>query len=333
MAARNAVTILSSLGILRVVPGAASDVAVSGTSKGYKVQQLGGLWRQFQEQSTAKQVLFLAAPVVAIMLIVLGGLIVWSVRAASGPARPAAPTAMAKVPPTPVPPTNAAVVIAATTPSALAQQPTVMVPTREPTKEPATATPTPEPTPTNTPTPVPARSARIVNTEGEGANMRRAPSVSAQRVKLVTEGTVVELVGGEQRGDGYTWRNIRDADGSSGFVIVDYLQPIQAPPGATPVLPPPSIRVEDITSPVARGGEATLKIITRPGARCELRVLIYGPATLPSNGLESKAADAEGFCTWTWTVPEDVVPGTWRYRISAGEGEGRATREVPVVIT
>jgi hypothetical protein len=106
MAARNAVTILSSLGILRVVPGAVSGAAVSGTSKGYKVQQLGGLWRQFQEQSPGKQVLLLAAPVVAIMLIVLGGLIVWSVRAASAPARPAAPTAVAKVPPTPVQPTH-----------------------------------------------------------------------------------------------------------------------------------------------------------------------------------------------------------------------------------
>ena len=38
-------------------------------------------------------------------------------------------------------------------------------------------------------------------------------------------------------------------------------------------------------------------------------------------------------CSWTWTVPEDVVPGTWRYRISAGEGEGRATREIPFVVT
>jgi hypothetical protein len=180
---------------------------------------------------------------------------------------------------------------------------------------------------------VPARSARIINTEGQGANMRRAPSVSAQRVKLVSEGTIVELIGGEQRGDGYTWRNIRDVDGSTGFVIVEYLQPIQAAPGATAVLPPPSIQIEEITSPAARGSEATLKIITRPGVRCELRVLFYGPATLPKDGLENKTANADGVCEWTWVVPDDVVPGTWRYRISAGEGEGRATREVPIVIT
>jgi hypothetical protein len=163
--------------------------------------------------------------------------------------------------------------------------------------------------------------------------MRRAPSVSAQRVKLLTEGTVVELVGGEQRGDGYTWRNVKDVDGSSGFVIADYLAPIQPAPGATAVLPPPSIQVDDITSPVKRGEDATLKIITRPGVRCELRVLLYGPATLPSDGLQGMIADDDGVCSWTWTVPVVVVPGTWRYRISAGEGEGRATREVPLTIT
>jgi hypothetical protein len=162
--------------------------------------------------------------------------------------------------------------------------------------------------------------------------MRRAPSVSAQRVKVVAEGAIVELLGGEQRGDGYAWRSVRDTDGASGFVIVEYLQPIQAPPGATAVLPPPTIQIDEMTSPVARGEAATLKIITRPGVRCELRVLLFGPATLPREGLESMVADADGVCAWTWKVPEDVVPGTWRYRIAAGEGEGRAIREVPFVV-
>ena len=160
--------------------------------------------------------------------------------------------------------------------------------------------------------------------------MRRAPSVSAQRVKLVAEGTIVELMGGEQRGDGYAWRNVRDVDGSAGYVIADYLQPIQAPPGATPVLPPPSIRVEEITSPVARGGEATLTIITRPGVRCELRVLIYGPNTLPREGLELEDGRRRG----ALLVDLDGAGGGGAGRLartgsSAGEGEGRATREVP----
>jgi SH3-like domain-containing protein len=295
--------------------------------EGHVLQQLGGLWRWLQDQSPARQALILATPVVAAMLLVLGGLIVWTVAAPTVAPRP---TAVVQASLTAVPPTNVVAVIATASPSTVALLPTVLVPSHDPALTP-TVVPTPEPTPT--PTPEPARSARIVNTEGQGANMRRAPSVSAQRVRLIVEGTVVELIGGEQQGDGYTWRNVRDVDGSAGYVIADYLQPIQGPPGATPVLPPPSIQVEDITSPVARGGEATLTIITRPGVRCELRVLLFGPATLPREGLETKTADGDGVCSWTWTVPEDVVPGTWRYRISAGEGEGRATREIPFVVT
>ncbi len=291
------------------------------------LQQLGGLWRRLQDQSPARQALILATPAVVAMLVVLGGLILWSVAA---PLVRPQPTVVVQVKPTSAPSTSPPAVVPTASPPAVALLPTVLVPTREPTAPP-TNTPTPEPTPT--PTPAPARSARVANTEGQGANMRRAPSVSAQRIKLVVEGTVVELIDGEQRGDGYTWRQIRDVDGSTGYVIAEYLQPIQGPPGATPVLPPPSIRVEEITSPVARGAEATLTIITRPGVRCELRVLLYGPATLPREGLGAKTADPQGVCTWTWTVPEDVVPGAWRYHISAGEGEGRATREVPVIVT
>jgi hypothetical protein len=297
------------------------------------LQQLGGLWRWLQDQSPAKQAVIFAAPVVAAAILVLGGLVVWSV--ASPIVRPnptvvvqANPTSSAP-PPTGAGPANKPATNLASSP-AVVQKPTVVIP---PTPTPAPPTATPVPEPTKTPTPEPARSAKIVNTDGQGAIMRREASVSAQRVKVIPEGTIVELVGAERRGDGYTWRNIRDVDGMAGYVVDEYLQPIQAPPGATAVLPPPSIQVDEMTSPAKRGEEATLKVITRPGVRCELRVLIFGPGTLPQDGLHSVTADADGVCQWTWTVPEDVVPGTWRYRIFAGEGEGRATREVPIVIT
>ena len=298
------------------------------------LQQLGGLWRWVQDQSPAKQAVIFAAPVVAAALVVLGGLVVWTVAAPLINPRPTAVVqgnqGPASLPPPTAQPAVAPVAKPASPPPVVAK-PTVLVPAT-PTPALPTATPTSVP-PTATPTPAPARSARIVNTEGQGANMRRAPSVSAQRVKLLVEGTLVELVGEETRGDGYTWRTVKDVDGTSGYVIVEFLQPIVAPPGATPMLPPPSIQVDDITSPAARGSEATLKIITRPGVRCELRVLLFGPSTLPTEGLKTITADGDGVCSWTWTVPEDVVPVTWRYRIFAGEGEGRAVREVSVVIT
>ena len=71
----------------------------------------------------------------------------------------------------------------------------------------------------------------------------------------------------------------------------------------------------------------------RPGVRCELRVQIYGPATLPKEAQEVKRADTYGHCSWTWKVPDDVVPGTWRYRVIVGEGESSSSRETPIVIT
>lgn len=306
------------------------------------LQQLGGLWRWLQTQSPAIRVVIFAAPVVVMALVVLGGLMIWSVTRPLVAQPMPTPTAVPQptnVAPTAVPErTLVAIAIATATPlpTPLPPAPTlpVLVPGRDPVASTAASpTPTAPPPPTATPTPEPARSARIVETEGQGANMRRAPSVSAQRVKVIPEGTVVELVGGEQRGDGYTWRNVRDADGSAGYVIADYLDPIQAPPGATPILPPPPIQVEEISSPVARGGEATLTIVTRPGVRCEVSPLVFGPDSMPSEGLDVKQADGDGVCSWTWTVPEEVVPGTWRYRIVAGEGEGRSVREISVVIT
>ncbi|MFN8635785.1 MAG: SH3 domain-containing protein [Chloroflexota bacterium] len=302
-------------------------------------QQLGGLWRWIQDQSPARQALIFITPIVGVAMLVFGALIVLSVvpallRGQTAPAAQATPTLVQATPPANPAAQTASAEASTPVPPPVAAAPAVLVPGRDASPTPAASpTETPTPSPTNTPTPEPARSAKVVNTDGQGANMRRAPSVSAQRVKLLVEGTIVELVGGEQRGDGYTWRNVKDVDGTSGYVIADYLQPIQAPPGATAILPPPSIQIDDITSPVKRGTEATLKIITRPGVRCELRVLIYGPDTLPSDGLEAKTADAGGVCSWTWTVPDDVVPGNWRYRITAGEGEGRAVREVTVVIT
>jgi hypothetical protein len=300
------------------------------------LQQLGGLWRWVQEQSPARQALIFATPVVGAALLVLFGLIAWTLIGSFG--TPRAPT-VSQASPAAVQATNPPPARNATqSPPAqngtqappVAAKPTVIVPP-SPTPAPPTATPTSSPTPT--PTPVPARSAKIVDTDGQGAIMRKTASVSAARVKVIPEGTVVELVGSEQKGDGYTWREVRDVDNSTGFVVDEYLQPIQAPPGATAVLPPPSIQVDEMTSPAARGSEATLRIITRPGVRCDVRVLVFGPDALPTDGLQPTTADKDGVCEWRWTVPDSVVPGTWRYRISAGEGEGRATREVSVVIT
>jgi len=82
--------------------------------------------------------------------------------------------------------------------------------------------------------------ARVVNTEGQGANMRAEPSPDAALVRTIREGTELELIGAEREGGGRRWRNVRDpASGASGWIVTDLLDPIpSAPPPAAPASEP-----------------------------------------------------------------------------------------------
>jgi hypothetical protein len=66
---------------------------------------------------------------------------------------------------------------------------------------------------------------KVVNTEGQGANMRQRASTTAPILKTLPEGTVVEAIGGEQTVEGRAWRNIRDAAGTTGWVAAELLAP------------------------------------------------------------------------------------------------------------
>ena len=196
------------------------------------------------------------------------------------------------------------------------------------TPEAAEPEPSPAAAPTATLPPDAIRLARVANTDGQGANLRAEPSAASRRIKVVREGTELELIGSETRAEGRTWRNVRDEDGQTGWVLSEFLVDERVTgPRPTPT-PAPTIQVTDITSPVNRGEPATLTIVTRPGLRCEVRVLLFGPGTAPREGLEPKVANESGECSWTWRVPPETVPGAWRYAIAVGSGEQRATREV-----
>lgn len=200
-------------------------------------------------------------------------------------------------------------------------------PSPGPSPEPGVATP-----PAASPTPDELRRARIGNTDGQGANLRREPNPGSQRVVVIRDGTEVDVVGPDREVNGRPWRNVQDSNGNTGWVPAEFLLDDRAVgPRPTPTPVPPSIEVVDYTSPVGRDEEAELQIKTRPGLRCEVQLLLYGPGTVPT--LESKVADAEGLCSWTWTVPPSVVPGTWRYRVRVGTGEDRITREVTFRVT
>jgi SH3-like domain-containing protein len=58
---------------------------------------------------------------------------------------------------------------------------------------------------------------RVVNTDGHGANLRRAPGTSSDPpIKLVPEGT-------DLTGDEHAWRHVTDAQGNAGWLAEEFL--------------------------------------------------------------------------------------------------------------
>lgn len=66
---------------------------------------------------------------------------------------------------------------------------------------------------------------RVVNTAGQGASLRERPSGTATRVKVLIEGTVLDVVGPDQQVEGRGWRNVRDSTGATGWVAADFVEP------------------------------------------------------------------------------------------------------------
>jgi len=67
---------------------------------------------------------------------------------------------------------------------------------------------------------------RVANTGGTGVRLRVEPSLSARIAARLAEGTVLEIVGEDRTADGYTWRNVRVAGDSRGWVAGNYVVPV-----------------------------------------------------------------------------------------------------------
>lgn len=153
-----------------------------------------------------------SAAVVLLLLATVGVLLV--LNASRQPNRQTAPPASAPAPPAPTQggapapaPSPAPAVPASPQPAAGAPAQERPVPTLQ---APATATP-------------PPRFARVANTQGQGANLRREPSPTAPPVGLLAEGTVVRVLGPEQTAGGRVWRQIVDPRGNEGWTPADFL--------------------------------------------------------------------------------------------------------------
>jgi hypothetical protein len=89
---------------------------------------------------------------------------------------------------------------------------------------PGAASPVPAAKPAASPAAA-AQRVRVANTGGEGASLREQPSTSAARVKGLTDGTLLEVIGADQQAEGRTWRNVRDPEGATGWVAAEFVEP------------------------------------------------------------------------------------------------------------
>ncbi|MHB1295116.1 MAG: SH3 domain-containing protein [Anaerolineae bacterium] len=64
----------------------------------------------------------------------------------------------------------------------------------------------------------------VVDTGGQGLNVRTAAGTGQSRIKTLPDGTSVEIIGGPKDADSLTWWEIRDETGSTGWVAAKFLK-------------------------------------------------------------------------------------------------------------
>jgi hypothetical protein len=101
-----------------------------------------------------------------------------------------------------------------------------------------TLPPTPTPSPTHTPVPVapdelsPGGYTQVRGTEGAGLSLRAGPGTNNARVKTAPEGAVLLILDGPRDDENlqdYAWWFVRDADGTEGWAVQDFLIPSLSP--------------------------------------------------------------------------------------------------------
>jgi beta-lactamase superfamily II metal-dependent hydrolase len=141
------------------------------------------------------------------------------------------------------------------------------------------------------------------------------------------DGTVVVTV----NPDGYKITfGKSDGRGPPAVVVPTAVQPVQQVV-PTDVQPAPVgqnlfLTIASVTSPIARGGSATLIAQTIPGANCTIKVN-YKSGASKASGLAAQTADSSGQVSWTWKVASNTTPGTWRIVVTASDGKTTITQE------
>ena len=89
-------------------------------------------------------------------------------------------------------------------------------------------------------------------------------------------------------------------------------------PTAKP-LPTAGITLVSLTSPIAKGANATLAVRVVSGTTCTPGVM-YKSGPSKARGLEPKTAGSDGRVSWTWNVYDKTTPGTWKVTVDCTPG-------------
>ena len=197
----------------------------------------------------------------------------------------------------------------------------------------ATSTPPP-----NAPTPTPqgvGQRLQVANTGAEGANLRRDPGQTGEKVKTIQEGTAVEVVGPDRTVDGIIWKNVRDLQGDSGWIAGSYLAaegsvpaagipgsslgPAGAPStGSTPAAPRPTTAVASSSASRGQVGNTSgqgANIRSEPGPNGRIlktlaegsSIEVLGPEREVDGQIWRQVRDAQSGVTG-WIVRGAVAP-------------------------
>lgn len=103
----------------------------------------------------------------------------------------------------------------------------------------------------------------VSSTGGQGANLRAAPSASADVIKVVREGLVVLVVGPSREAEGRRWRHVQDDAETEGWIaaeFLDVLRPAAQAAGATPPAPEIEPALMRLRVPTLGGQEGTARV-------------------------------------------------------------------------
>jgi hypothetical protein len=95
------------------------------------------------------------------------------------------------------------------------------------------AAPTANPKPEASPSPAAenpgaadeAKKVKVKESDGTGANLRDKPGQTGTVVKTIPEGTELEVIGEDKQMDGKAWKNVKDEEGTSGWMASELLEP------------------------------------------------------------------------------------------------------------